>query len=458
MNLLFVSNGSLTPVYAVVAKHLESLGHNIFWIVSEDKWRESLSYSFSPNSILRIARTLDYDLTKPSNVSIPLNEIIFIDRELKYWKSDLSSLYICNLHHKIKDFLLSNKINFTFCENTWAHEIIISMMCDFDDEIDCLNFSPANLRIPDNRFAFFSNFLLNETKDRRHSLDKVPSNFFENRSEIRKQDDIIVKKRKSKSVWAKKLVSFIIRPDYDEKSPTCWGTSRINSFKRNMKQLFNAFSYRFVSKIGSEQILKLSEEKQLYIYAFHKEPETSINNKGRYYENQAQCIINIWRKLPVGSVLLIKEHRVSIGDRGYFYFKKLLKLGSIRVVDENVDSAYLLQKCDACFTVSGTMAYEFALYQKPAFTFAKVFFNSLKYCSELSISELTKGDDMNSIIKRLIMDKPGLSNEEYATQLSDLSYPGRIDDTTDQPGVMDSSNIDNLCTAFAEHIESHAEK
>ena len=65
---------------------------------------------------------------------------------------------------------------------------------------------------------------------------------------------------------------------------------------------------------------------------------------------------------------------------------------------------------------------------------------------------------MNSIIKRLIIDKPGLSNEEYANYLGNHSYIGKIDDTTNQPQVMDSSNISNLCNAFAELIGQHNDK
>lgn len=64
MNSLFISNGTLTAVYSVVAKRLESLGHRIVWIVSGDKWREALSMNSRPNAILRIDRTLDYDLSK----------------------------------------------------------------------------------------------------------------------------------------------------------------------------------------------------------------------------------------------------------------------------------------------------------------------------------------------------------------------------------------------------------
>jgi hypothetical protein len=448
MNLLFVSNGTLTPVYSIVAKHLESLGHNIFWIVSEDIWRRALSNNFCLESILRIDRTLDCDLSYSPKVSIPLNEIIFIDRELRSWESERSSSYIRNLHHKIKKFLLDNEIDFAFSENTWAHEIIISMMCDIDDEINCRHLSAHNLRIPDNRFAFFSNFLLYETASRDQPYEEIQASCLQKRSDIKLQDDVIVSRRNSKRHWFDKLISFVFRANYDADSPTWWGTSRLDSFRRAFMQILNAFTYKFVDKIDEEGILALAEESDLYIYAFHKEPETAINNKGRYNESQATCILNIWRKLPLGTVLLIKEHRVSIGDRGYFYFQKLLRLGSIRVIDESIDSAFIMEKCDVCFTVSGTMAYEFAINQKPAFTFSRVFFNALQYCSNLSTVDLIKGDDMNSIIKRLIFDKPGLTNEEYVAFLSRNSFSGKIGDTNNLPETIDEPNIGSLCSAF----------
>jgi len=66
------------------------------------------------------------------------------------------------------------------------------------------------------------------------------------------------------------MVPFIIRPNYDEDRPDCWSTSRKNSFERVLIQRFKACPYTFVTKIGTEQILKLSKEKKIYTYAFHK--------------------------------------------------------------------------------------------------------------------------------------------------------------------------------------------
>lgn len=455
MNLLFCSNGSLTPVYSSIAKHLQRQGHNIFWFVTEDKWYQSLLKSFNKDSILMVTKELEYSNSKPPEISIPLNEIVFTDRELKAWRSVDSLEYIKNLHHNVKDFLLANQINCGFSESTWAHEIMVSMLCDLDNAVECAHYSPTSLRIPDNRFTFFADFLLSEPALRPNVSRKCESDFLESRSDIKVQDDLIAGQRASKAVWMQKLYSFVVSQNFDKGSPTCWGARRKTRFFRNIKQLFNAFTYKFVARLNREQITRLAAESTLYVYALHKEPETSITNKGRYYENQMTCIINIWRKLPANTVLLIKEHRVAVGDRGYFFFQKLIRMGSIRVVDETVESDFILEKCAVCFTISGTMAYEFALRQKPAFTFAKVFFNKLKYCSELSLSELRKGDDMDSIIARLIYHKPGLSNDDYASWLRSSSYSGRIDDVTTLPEVMSDLNIFNLCRAFTELLDTH---
>lgn len=453
MNILFISNGALTPVYSIVAKHLESRGHKIYWIVTEKTWLDFLLKEFNKKSILHLRKRSIDELNEVTNIVIPLNEIIFIDREVKTWKSDQYFKYIQNLHHKLKFFLIKNEINFVFSENTWAHEIIISMICDIDSEVNCINLSPHNIRIPDNRFAFFSDFLLSKPFVHNGPYEEIKESCLKKNNQIIAQDDVITSRRKSKIYWIKKLISFVMHNNFDIDSPTLWGTSRYNSLKRNLSDLVKGFSYKFVKKLDQVSIEELAKTHELYVYAFHKEPETAINNKGRYNESQANNIINIWRKLPKGCVLLIKEHRVSIGDRGYFYFKKLLKLGSIKVIDESIKSSFIMEKCSVCFTVSGTMAYEFAIKQKPALTFAKVFFNNLKYCSHLSSVELTKGDDMNAIIERLILRREGLNNKEYVEQLSLQSFPGTIDDTNNLPEVMDSSNINLLCNAFERVVE-----
>jgi hypothetical protein len=453
MNILFVSNGALTPVYSNVAKHLQSRGHKIFWIVTERVWLKFLLKDFNKRSILHLNKNSIDKLHNTPNIKIPLNEIIFIDREIKTWGSDKYLKYIQNLHHQLKNFLISNEINFAFSENTWAHEIIISMICDVDNEVNCIHLSPHNIRIPDNKFAFFSDFLLHKPFIHNGPFDEIKESCLKQNKQIIAQDDVIVSRRKSKIHWIRKLISFVARNNYDNDSPTLWGTRRYNSLKRNLSDLLKGFTYKFVNKLDEAAIAELAKTHELYVYAFHKEPETAINNKGRYNESQATNIINIWRKLPLGCVLLIKEHRVSIGDRGYFYFQKLLKLGSIKVINESIKSSFVMEKCSVCFTVSGTMAYEFAINQKPALTFAKVFFNDLKYCSHLSTTELTKGDDMNALIKRLILGKEGLNNKQYVEQLSSQCFSGTIDDTNNLPEVMNSSNIALLCSAFERVVE-----
>jgi len=453
LNLLFISNYSLTPLYIEVGKYLKEKGYKIYWIVCSNEWELILKKEFDESCITRLKRNIINNKYQNFDVYIPLNEVLYIDREIKCWQSSESSKYLINLHDIIKNVLISNSIDCVFSENTWAHEIICAMLCQIDPEISAKHFSAHPVRIPDGRFAFFKDFLLyklTSVSNVKSPLDL--SDFFPENKEITIQDNVIVKRNTSLLYWYSKLVNFLTRPLMDIQDPTWNGAGRINSLSRAGSHLFRSLTYRFVYKLDVSKLDEMSKKYKLYVYAFHKEPETAINNKGRYYENQYQCILNIWRKLPQGSILLLKEHRVSIGDRGYFYFKKLVRLGNVFVLPENIPFEMLLKYCDACITISGTMAYEFALHNKVGITFAKTYFNKLKYSINLTNDDLTKGTNLDAIIREKVSRNMAMSNLEYCKYLSSRSYEGCIGDVNNLPEVMNASNIEKVCTGFQDLI------
>src|SRR5690606_5685334 len=177
------------------------------------------------------------------------------------------------------------------------------------------------------------------------------------------------------------IKNFILRTNQDVNDPTLFGNP-LTQFRIRTSEIYNRFVFKgFVSET---LVQNLPQNKKMLLFTLHKQPEASIDVIGRYFENQLDLIINIWRILPENYILLVKEHSNALGDRNSEFYKSVKKLRNIYLIDNKANSHELLDSVEGVFTVSGTIAYEAALKGKNAFTFAPAFFNKMQTCKEVS--------------------------------------------------------------------------
>lgn len=100
-------------------------------------------------------------------------------------------------------------------------------------------------------------------------------------------------------------------------------------------------------------------------YPLHAEPEVALSIQGRPYQNQIETIRNIARSLPVGRLLLTKEHPRSIGYHPPSYYDKLLEIPNVRVIDPFVESAHVIQQAALVVSVWSFVGFEAILQRKP---------------------------------------------------------------------------------------------
>lgn len=95
-----------------------------------------------------------------------------------------------------------------------------------------------------------------------------------------------------------------------------------------------------------------------------------------------------------------------------------------------------------CFTVSGALAYEFALSGKPGITFAPTFFNSLKCSFNIQKEHFFDGRTMD----RIGEDHTGLgmSIDEYADFIGRHSHPEEVNEPEIAPRVLSTANVESL--------------
>lgn len=121
-------------------------------------------------------------------------------------------------------------------------------------------------------------------------------------------------------------------------------------------------------------------------YPLHYEPETSILNIAVFASNQVTVIENIAKSLPLHFKLYVKEHPSMIGYREKNYYKKLLKIPNVVLVDTALPSFEIIKHAKLVTVISGTAGWEACLAGKPVITFGRVFFNdapSVKHCQSM---------------------------------------------------------------------------
>jgi len=114
------------------------------------------------------------------------------------------------------------------------------------------------------------------------------------------------------------------------------------------------------------------------IFLPNTEPEYTGDVQGWPFADQASLIRNLAQSLPVGMLLLVKDHRFMVGPRAKTFYQRILELPNVKLVDERIQSQELVAKSRIVFTVTGTVALESLCLEKPVLMFGRVFFNSFQ--------------------------------------------------------------------------------
>jgi hypothetical protein len=446
MNICFVANFFKTYLFDELAKRLATNDISVFWIVVKSEQNEFLKAHYKGENILYINRSHG-KLRSDAIDDFKLNELLFGDRVLKH-EMDNGLNFLTNIQAPIYHYLLKNKIRFIFGEITWAHELLIQRICKKRFELNCDYLQLGVVRIPNGRFAFFRDetentmMLFNELHFVKEMIKIEKPNYLE-------LNDQIVSKNKSLLGRLDRLKRFVTGENIEKNDPNVI-INILTRMKFAIEEEFNKSSYALIRTTGLEEI----EAEKFVFYGFHKQPESSIDVLGRYYEDQFVMVTNLWRRLPFGWKLVVKEHTNAIGDRPYSFYKKLLKYPNIILANERINSKFLIEKSQLVATVSGTIAYEAALMKKPAITFAKVFFNGINYCKAVSLDDLLKYDSLADLI--LELNSQPDNRFEFSNYLMSNTFEGYITDPRTDPTVLGDLNLQNICNAFMKLISCYA--
>lgn len=415
--ILFIANFEKTQFYINISKFLDDF--EIYWIVVNLKQYNYLKKKFNPNNILYLNKHLGKSFNEDFVFKdLKLNELLFLDRCLKQ-NNIKDKNYLENSQIKIYNFLKNNKISHIFGEFTWAHEILTYRICKNYPELNSMYLNPGDIRLISSNFLFF--------------LDPQQSSFLEkNKKNILSQNDLDLENYKKylKTVEPKKklfnlkiiFIKFVnmFWDDYFDKSDPTFSSKnkRIMNF---LRKFFNYYVYNFINK----KKLSYFKEKKFVIYFLQKKPEASLDVKGLYYSDHIKNIEMIWKILPNDFDLIIKEHPSCVGDNNLKFYKKILNMNRVFLIEKKCDFNELVKKSFCTFSVSTTASMESAILKIPSFTFANCFFNEMKFCKNISLENIKKCKNLESLVNSIIEDNKNKTSIENLKFLKN-SFKGSL--------------------------------
>lgn len=445
VNICFIGNFYKTFLFHEIGACLKLNGVGVYWLVTKSDQYDFLRQHYEADHILNINREF---IHKENTIvdDFKLHELVYGDRVFKH-EIENGLKFLTHIQRPVYDFLLRNKMRFVFGEVTWSHEVLLLRMCKQRSELNCFFLQCSDIRIPNSRCAFFAD----EGEYNMMQFDEPYSGNEVIRMEKPKYLKLInTMLEKNKSVLGRlgRLKRFFTGENIEKNDPNVI-VNKMTRLKVAGEEEFNKTSYGFLKKKKLEDI----EGTKFVFFGFHKQPEASIDVHGRYNEDQYLIVTNLWRLLPAGWKVVVKEHTNAIGDRSYSFYKRLLQFPNIILIDEKIDSKLLIARSELVVTVCGTMSYEAALMKKPSITLAKVFFNYINYCKFVSFSDLTKYESLARLVDEL-NSQPD-NRIEFSRYLMKNSFEGYVSDSFTDAAVMMDENIQKLAKAFMKLIDRY---
>lgn len=145
-------------------------------------------------------------------------------------------------------------------------------------------------------------------------------------------------------------------------------------------------SYEEIKKILRKKIYhfygffdKPNYNENFIFFPLHFDPELATTVVAPFYINQIMVIEALAKSIPVTFKLYVKEHPSMYpkGLRPIIFYKRLLKIPNVKLIDPRVSSYELIKRCKGVVTITGTAGWEAAVLKKPVVTFGKPIYSIL---------------------------------------------------------------------------------
>ncbi|MEN7551992.1 hypothetical protein AAG747_29020 [Rapidithrix thailandica] len=430
MKILFVENRYKTYFYDAIAKELLERGYDVYWIIQ--------NHMFKPSNgkIEVIPYPTNHGLLNKSNCLSAYEKVIKSDRQLNFFSLKTTS-HIFYYQFTIERVIDKLKPDIVFGEATAFHELLTIEICKGKN---ILYLNPSTCRYPVGRFSFYKYDTLEPYKGSQQVITNSEAlsiiNQIVNRNVKPNYMNLVqIQNRKRFYDKLKILRGYYGGDKYNTPSPIVkW---RKEKYKKLLIKQWEDIAYKEVAD-GDQAAL---------LYPMQMQPEANIDVWGREYRDQFNLIKELAKQLSKNEILYIKPNPKS----KYEISKELINYcdnaNNVKLISHQTPMEKVFPKVDLVITVTGTIAIECILANKPVLTLVETINNTVANCVYL--------DDIGTIdsyIKSVKKDAfPKLSNSDkikFLNLLISTSYNGVISDPFMDKNSVSNQNIKHIVGAF----------
>jgi hypothetical protein len=472
---LFVANQRKTEFFSPLARRMQELGAEIFWISTSDRWTVYLKNEGWPAaSILELAQsgrewtpayvatTADRDrmerLERASGVAV--KNILLMDREVASHSGVDQTAYAFVVAREVENFVRGHGIRFGFGEVTWAVEMITSQVLSANGGA---YYCHSTVRIPSTRIAFFRGVWHDTVEDFRPPTEE--------HRRIAREAIAGISQRSERPYYFSANAS-------PQKFQKHWWDELHRALARGREGRFDIsvppLSQRIGRRLGARSRAAaarrlLSAPRRdardtaapFVLVLMHKQPESSIDVAGAPFDNQLEAIRAMARTLPFDREIWVKEHSHAIGDRPPSYYRALQRTPGVRLIDPGADAFALMRKAELVVCAAGTAAMEAAVMGVPSMTFGKLFFGPILFRNGFDPYALD-AEGMRRLLdeaRRFRIDPAHPTRvETFMTWLVAQSGSGYVNDPANDPACLAPDNIDLIARLSLEMMTALGER
>lgn len=454
--LCFMGNQTRTAFFQKIAGQIDRTRTRISWIVVNAAQRDALrADGYAAADILYLPLS-----TRAARAPYPvkINDLVFCDRRLMHIRPQ-GLAYLRAIQGPIVDFLDTDSPTLVVGELTYAYEVLTHRLVKtYLPRAQWV--SPFLTRVPAGYFAFFADEAFS-----REVWPVPPDAIPPDRGTA--PGDIGYKEMNHKHIdrfgsavfFTEKIRRFLSMQGFDPEDPTWNSNTRRDKLARNLRLWANRRTYARVPKVGIEAIEAIKGRS--VIFPLHLQPELNIDTCGRYWDNQAETILKIWRQLGPNDALFIKEHpvAVAIGNRGGDWYERLLSYPNLYLLHHAASVPQVLQKIDYVFTISGTMGLEAALGGGKVLCLAPTTYDRLANVVSPGIADFRRCGTIDDLYETLRSEKAtSWSPADYEAHLARYAYRGDPEgDAIANPASWTPGNLAQVAWAFEQVLTQIAE-
>lgn len=412
------------PIFWPFAQRLEADGFHVYWINSNPMTSERLKSLGVPAE--RICDVLEGDsqaMTKEECIDVlseyeqpglpTINSIIFMDQNLRHARYEDALVYLAESARKIRSYLLDRNVRLVSSGRDTALQMMSMLVCK---KLGIFWGCVTRVKLPKEWFGF-SPTHQGDAFYKMRQVEKRDYEFALKWLEQFRLDPSVKPLAKPKFNGFQKIfkhlaqltdlllshLQYRIKAGSNRKVP---GPDLSWQIKHYIKTLRNYCYYRYFMRFYRPV------DEPFILYGLHRQPESSIDVRGAFFDDQLTLIKQIVRSIPVTHKLYVKVHFSDVIGQSPEFYKTLMNFPSVKLIDPDVDSRDLIRRASVIVTNVGAMGQEGGYWGRPVIAMSKMFWCNLptvKYCgtpAELpdlirSMIEFPPVDDYDGVVRAI---------------------------------------------------------